>query len=963
MDLNFEPPAIIAFGRFRVLPHRRELLADGQPIRLGGRAFDVLMALIEARGGVISKGALMTRVWPDQVVDENTLQAQVSALRVALGPERRLIRTVSGRGYQFTGEVRPLSQSPDESARQDVAAAERDAVLPPTNLPEPVSKLIGREYELAEILGRAAANRLVTLTGAGGIGKTRLALVVARRLLPQFADGVWLAEFSPVTDPGLLPATVAAAVGLELSAGEVSARRVAQALADRRVLLVLDTCEHVIAAAAELAEAILQAGSGVRIIATSREPLRAEGEQIYPVPPLPVPAASGEDPWQYGAVQLFAVRWAESGVRVSEDPDTGATLTAVCRRLDGIPLAIELAAARAPTIGIQRVAARLDDRFHLLTGGRRTALPRHQTLRATLDWSYDLLDEPERAILRRLAVFAGAFSLEGAMAVAPSPEIAPAEVVVGLVSLVAKSLIVAELERTVARYRLLDTTHGYALEKLVESDEREGAQRRHAEYYCHLFEQAEAEWETRPIAEWLADYAQQVDNLRAALDWAFSPGGDASIGVALTAAAIPLWQHLSLLDECCTRVEQALSKLTAGAGRDPGREMKLHAALAASSLYTKGAYTKGAVHERGAAWTKALEIAESLHDAEYQLRSLWGLWAFHLLTGQFRITLGIAQRFCTLTADRPDPNDRLIANRMIGVSQHFLGDQASARRQIERMLTNFVPTARGPHYATRFQVDQRVAARTYLARILWLQGSPDQAIRTAESAVDDARATNHAISMCFALAHGACLITLWVGDLSATERYAGMLLDHSTHHALPAWRALGLCYQGMLLIRRGDIPGGLRMLHAGFDGADEGLFAANHVMFLGEMAEDFGRAGRIVDALAAVEQAIARSEHNEERWLIAELLRVKGELLLLQAPQGTAPMAENHFRQALDWARRQGDLAWELRAATSFARLLRDQGRSTEAVALLQPVYDRFTEGFDTADLKAAGELLNELGS
>jgi predicted ATPase len=776
----------------------------------------------------------------------------------------------------------------------------------------------------------------------------------APAVLPQFADGVWLAEFSPVTDPGLLPATVAAAVGLELPAGEVSAPRVAHALADRRVLLVLDTCEHVIAAAAELAEAMLRAGPAVSLIAASREPLRAEGEQIYPVPPLPVPAAGGEDPWQYGAVQLFAVRWGESGARVLEDLDIGATLTAICRRLDGIPLAIELAAARASTLGIQALSARLDDRFHLLIGGRRTALPRHQALRATLDWSYDLLTEPERAILRRLAVFAGAFSLEGAMAVMPIPEIAPAEVVEGLASLVAKSLIVAEFVRTGARYRLLDTTHGYALEKLVESGEREAVQRRHAEYYRHLFEQAEAQWETRPITEWLADYAKQIDNLRAALDWAFSPGGDASIGVALTAAAIPLWQHLSLLHECCTRVEQALSTLPAGAAQDLRRGMKLHAALAASYLYSKGPF-----HEGGAAWIKALAIAESLHDAEYQLRSLYGLWTFHLTNGQFRVALRFAQRFCTLAADRPDPNDRLIADRMIGVSQHFLGDQAGARRHTERMLANFAPRAPASRYATRFQWDQRVAALVFLARILWLQGSPDQAMRTAESSVDDARTTNHAISMCFALAHGACLVALWVGDLSATERYARMLLEHSTRHAVPTWGAVGLCYQGVLLIRRGDLPGGLRLLRTGLDEAGEGLYVVNHVMFLGEMAEGFGRAGRIADALAAVEQAIERSEHTGERWLITELLRIKGELL--QDAQGAAPLAEDHFRQALDWARRQGALSFELCAATSLARLLRDQGRSADSVALLQPVYDRFTEGFDTPDLKAAKALLDEL--
>ena len=279
------------------------------------------------------------------------------------------------------------------------------SVLPPTNIPEPVSEVIGREEELSDILNLAATHRLVTVTGAGGIGKITLALALARELRPHFADGVWLAEFSAFADPGLVPATVAAAIGLELGGGEVSTQRVAQALAGKSLLLVLDTCEHVIAAAAAMAEAMLGAGSAPHIIATSREPLRAGGEWVYPVQPLAVPAvdiAAGDDPLRYGAVRLFIERARAAKPHFAPDRRLMVTIAAICRRLDGIPLAIELAAARAPALGIRALAARLDDCFRLLTGGRRTALPRHQALRATLDWSYELLAEPERLMLRRL---------------------------------------------------------------------------------------------------------------------------------------------------------------------------------------------------------------------------------------------------------------------------------------------------------------------------------------------------------------------------------------------------------------------------------------------------------------------------------------------------------------------------------------------------------------------------------
>src|ERR1700751_2885391 len=263
MHAASEAPAGISFGRFLLLPHRRELLADGQPVKLGGRAFDVLMALVEPRGAVVAKNALMARVWPDRIVEENNLQWQISALRVAFGADRYLIRTVSGRVYQFTAEIETAYRSPEADAAMPIGDAQPDArearsdkeisgQLKATNLPEPISELVGREDVLDEILSLASTHRLVTLTGAAGMGRPRLALATAPRLLPQFADGVWLAEFSPIADPGLVPVTVAAAIGLDLGGGAVTVQRVAQAIAGRRLVLVLDTCEHVIGAAAGL---------------------------------------------------------------------------------------------------------------------------------------------------------------------------------------------------------------------------------------------------------------------------------------------------------------------------------------------------------------------------------------------------------------------------------------------------------------------------------------------------------------------------------------------------------------------------------------------------------------------------------------------------------------------------------------------------------------------------------------
>jgi predicted ATPase len=380
--------------------------------------------------------------------------------------------------------------------------------------------------------------------------------------------------------------------------------------------------------------------------------------------------------------------------------------------------------------------------------------------------------------------------------------------------------------------------------------------------------------------------------------------------------------------------------------------MKLYAALGASLLFSTGA-----MPEIESVWVKALEIAESLDDTQYQLRALYGLWTRRLNRGEYRVALTLAQRFHSLAQDRGDPADLPIGDQMIGTSLQYCGDQTNARRHLERMLNGYVaPAQRLP--LVLFQFDHRVVARLGLARILWLQGFPDQARRAAQSTVDDARALNHAISLCLSLNKAACPIALFTGDLAATESYVGMLRDSSAAHALPIWRAEAHRFNATLLIRNGDFDTGLRLLRTSLEQSPEASFQSYFTLFLGELAQGFGRAGQTARGLEAIEEALARSERNEDRWCVAELLRIKGELLLLQGGPGAAAAAEDHFRQALGWALRQGALSWELRAATSLARLLHDQNRSTEAIALLAPIYNRFTEGFETHDLKTAKALI-----
>ena len=947
------PQLIYESGRWEIDPIQRELRVGGKPVAIGGRAFEILETLVRSAGQLVTKDELMDHIWPGAIVSENTLQVHISALRKALGSDRGLLKTASGRGYRLLGGW--VARGARASATR--AQARQEWMIAPLtrgNIPAIAAELVGRSSAVAHVRDLLSAYRAVTLTGPGGIGKTALALECAR--VPLSFDGErWLVELASLSDPKLVPSAVASVLGLQIAGNEISAERVARAIGDRKLLLLLDNCEHVIEMAAEVAETILRLCPNVTVLATSREVLRIAGEHVHRVPPLDVPPPEQDAPSDllgHSAVQLFLARMAALATDPATDAASLSTIAAICRRLDGIPLAIEFAAARAATLGPALVARLLDDRFRLLTGGRRTALPRHQTLRATLDWSHGLLTEPERVLLRRIAIFTGAFSPEAVCAVAESQELPASDVMDGMLSLTAKSLVAAEI-RGVARYRLLDTTRAYALERLGASGEREGIALRHASYYRDLFERAEAELDVRTASEWIYEYGWRIDNLRAALDWAFSADGDAMLGVALTTAAIPLWMQLSLLEECRGRVEKALAALRPDMNPDARREMKLYSALAASLRYTRGA-----VSEAGAAWTKALEIADSLDNPAYQSRALWGLWFFHTTSSRHRVALGFAQRLCALVERWPDPNDRLIGELAISISQHYLGDQSEARRHIERVLADYVIADERPHLI-RFQIDLRVMARVFFARILWLQGFPDQAMRIAEMSVADARASNHAISLCYALFLGACPIALSVGDLVAVEHYVSMLLDHSTRYALTFWAARGRSCKGALAIRRGDVATGLPLLRAGLDELREARSAIFGLIEL-LLPEALGRTGQIAEGLAAIQEAINHSENTEERWMIAEMLRINGELLLMQGG-ASAAAAEHHVRQALDWAAQQGALSLELRAAMSLARWLRDQTRSADARPLLQPIYDRFTEGFHTADLKQAKLLLASL--
>ncbi|HJY47458.1 MAG TPA: winged helix-turn-helix domain-containing protein, partial [Stellaceae bacterium] len=635
---------------------RRELRTQGVPVPLGGRAFDIVEVLAQSAGELVTKDEIIRRVWSGAIVEESTLQVHISAIRKALGPDRGMLKTAFGRGYRLLGAwtIRQEGSSTDPVVLQ---------IVPPTafatNFPSASFDLMGRTAAVQHLLDFLSAYRVVTLTGPGGIGKSALALEVARTLFPAFGGDAWLVELASLSDPDLVPSAVTGVLGLKLGGDEISAESVARAIGGERLLLILDNCEHVIDAAAQLVETMVRVCPRTTVLATSREALRIEGECVYRVPPLEVPSEHWEKPSDVlgrSAVELLVARMLELDSDFSPDSDGLAAIAAICRHLDGIPLAIEFAATRAAALGLEQVASRLDDRFTLLTGGRRTALPRHRTLRAMLDWSYELLPEAERRLFRRLAVFPGGFTLEAAAVAGDSTAPAVAE---SIANLVAKSLVMRDGSVPAGRWRLLETIRAYGLGRLAESGDAEQVTRRCAEFFRDLFVRAAPGSSREPATADMAEHAREIDNVRAAIDWCFSPSGDSGIGVALTAAYAPVWLNLSLTAELRDRAEHALERVDANLGARTQMELQI-------ALGTCLTITLGSIERTRSVLTAALEIAECLDDLDAQVRAFWALWALYFNTGECGAAQSVAERFSRVASRTGDPGVISVADRVMG---------------------------------------------------------------------------------------------------------------------------------------------------------------------------------------------------------------------------------------------------------------------------------------------------------
>jgi predicted ATPase/DNA-binding winged helix-turn-helix (wHTH) protein len=932
------------FGPFRLIASERLLLNGTTPVGLGGRALDILTVLLERAGEVISHKELVERVWSDVIVESSSLRVHIAGLRKALGDGRdgaRYITNVPGKGYCFVAAIQRSRRGRalgTNSAGRNVAVA----------LPERLQRMVGRDEAVDILRAELTAKRFVSVVGPGGVGKTTIAVAVAHALEPEFRGLVRFVELGAIQDGALLVTAVASAVGC-LEHARDSEQGLLAFLSDQRFLLLLDNCEHVLETVAPLAERIFRDAPHVHIIATTREAMRVEGENIYQLSSLDIPASGSIltacDALALPAVQLFIDRAIAGGFRELTDEDA-LVIADICRHLDGMPLAIELAASRVGIYGIGGLAKVIG--HHLMLAWRsRRGVPRHQTLQAMLDWSYDLLSNREKSTLCALSVFVGAFTLEMAQAVVV-PDLDRDKLHVAIASLIDKSLISVSLTEGTSLYRLLDTTRSYAALKSRERSGEAAVSRRHALYFAERL----GGFRTSALrGRDLTGYVRQIGDIRAALEWSFSTPGDRDVGLALSAGAVPLFLSISMLKECRRLSLRALEALTEE-DRGTRLELELQLSLAISSNHAYSDSTEvGIVLERG------LKLAASLRDAEYQLELLAGLNLHLARLSNFGGSLAAAENFAAIARRVGGTREVATADWMLGASYHLVGNQGLAQQSYENGFKGAAAANVSEVYS--FGFDHRVRALIGYARVLWLRGLPDQAAELAFQGIEAAGKQDHPVSLCICLLHAAPVF-LWRGDLQIVEGLIDRLIACAAKYSLPNYEAGGLGLRGQLMLAKGEAQLGVEMLQAALS-----ILRTERRYMLSStvhraLAEGLIMLGNSTEATIVIDGLLADANRGSGTFELPDMLRTRAQVLLAISPDN-AHLAEKTLKRSLDCARQQSAPGWELRSALALARLWLDRGRTQEASTLLSGIHERFSEGFETADLIEAAYQLRSL--
>lgn len=938
---------ILSFGPFRLSPAERSLTRHDERVELSGRAYDILLVLLSRHNELVSKSDLLTEVWPSISVEEGSLRFHIANLRKALGDGKegaRYIATSSGRGYTF---VAPVHRSQEHGPQVETDAIEAGrGTFQHANLPARYA-MVDREDDIEKLPARVLAARFVTVVGAGGIGKTTLAVAAGHRLASSFAGAVLFVDLSMVNNPALVGTILASLLGLSVQSEDATPGIVAH-LKDKSLLLILDTCEHLAAAVARLASAIFSAAPNIHILATSREALQTEGETVYRLDPLPCPPGNdvltADVALTFPAIQLFIERARASGAQLDFSDDEAAAVVGICRKLDGLALAIELAARRVKFYGVHQTAALLGERLTLSWLGPRNAPARQKTLHATMEWSYGLLTEIERAVLRRMAVFVGDFTLDAVITVSVG-DIAEASVLDAVDSLVAKSMVATRRNSAAMWYRLLDTTRAFARSAETSQADTDQLALRHAMYCCDWLAGSGNAWSALSSGADRAPHFSGMNNVRAALEWCFGPRGNTESGIRLAAAAAEVFLAMSLLPEC-HRWSQAAILALDDATVGSAAEMQLQAGLGLSS-----SQMYGESESVDAALSRSLAIAETNGDLAYQAGLLNMQHMFHGRSGNFKASLNYAQRSKAIAERTDDLSIKAVAHAALGRCLQFVGDLTGSRTELEALVQMM---AVSPSSSIFLDYDPHYRSSLALGRTLWLQGYPTQAIRWTQEAVKASEASGHSAALALVLA-GAGSIYLWAGDLGSAQRHIDRSFSLAETNGMAPLMAIGRCRQAQLTIHRGEIEKGVKALQVGLGP----IHASRHELltteFNIELALGLAALGQAARGLELIEETIVRVNVSGELFQMPEVLRVRGRLLCA-LPTPRLDEAECSLREAFDLADTQGARSWQLRAAMDLASL--SQERRDSGKQLLKEVFAQYTEGFETADVQTAAAML-----
>lgn len=920
---------ILRFGPFELFHNQRVLFRAGARIRLGSRAMTILIGLAERPGQIVSKAELMALAWPHALVDETNLRVHIAALRKLLGDGEageRCIVNVTGQGYLFAPAVMKAD-----------TLAEKTAHVANPGFP----RLLGRDAAIATIGAQLSTRRLITITGPAGVGKTSIARVIEGGIISR-GDRALFVDLSQIEDPARVPAAVAAALDLAIAPEQPLASLI-EYLRPRRLTILLDNCEQVIDAVAALAEMLIEQAQNIRLIATSREPLQVAGEWVHRLPPLDIPGdisnITAERALDYAAIRLFVERASDNSDSFHFGDVEAPAVADICVRLDGLPLAIELVAARIDLFGIRALASALDERLILVAKGSRTAHPRQQSIRGALDWSYRLLSDTEQRVLRRFAVFHGPFSLASAMLLALDSNMTEQDVLDALVSLSAKSLIAIDTHGPMPLYRLLRVTRAYAGERLRENGEMEDLAHRHAEHLCDILSHAEADGESMPRSEWLKRHCYCADDVRGALDWAFSTRRNDGLAARLTVASLPFGPQLSPIEETRRRIDRALAVVRSAEHRDEASELRLLNTLATLALaVTMDSAEVQALFDR-IHLLAGDPLAGRMDNPASRIAPLSARATHFIEQGDLPRALDAAHHIRSSAEKAGDPLGVLLADPVCAQVYHHAGHHDLAKQLAKQVIVHSartIPLAYSPP-----PIERRVTMRMLLARSWWIEGRTQDAVVIAEESLTLA-IPEDPVLFTFALALGACPLAFWMGDMETARAHVDWLIASARRHTLDRLMRLGECFADILDRKSSpsDQAGPRHRPPA----------TQMHRELLATCDEE------------SLDRALGmRGEQRLCGLFNPEILRGLGEWHLRRATPGAIARAEGAFESAITEARAQGAISWELRAATSLARLRRDTGRAEAGRILLETTLSRLPTGATGADPTEARAILHAL--